>query len=56
MSILSAVSIYSSFIWVTHLVNEAQFLNATLVFSSPLVAVISLVTRIYASEYNKDLI
>ena len=32
-----------------HLVKRAQFLNATLVFASPPVAVISPVTKIYAS-------
>ena len=51
----SAVSKCSSFIWVTHLVNKAQFLNAKLVFSSPLVAVISPVTNIYGSEQSKIL-
>ena len=50
MSRLSAVSLCSSFIWVTHPVNGAQFLNATLVFAFPTVAAISPVTRIYASE------
>ena len=49
MSRLSTVSTSLSFIRVTHLVNGVQFLNATLVFSSPPVAVISPVTRIYAS-------
>ena len=43
----------SLFTGVTHLVNGAQFLNATLVFESPPVAVISLVTRIYASELSQ---
>ena len=50
MSRFLAVSMCSLFIWVTYLVNGAQFLNAILVFSSPPVAVISFVTRIYASE------
>ena len=35
---------------ITHLVNKAQFLNATLIFSSPPVAVVSPVTKIYAFE------
>ena len=47
---LSAVSMCSSFIRVMHYVNGAQFLNATLAFAPPPVAVISLVTSIYASE------
>ena len=40
----------SSFVLVIHLVNGAQFLNATLVFALPLVAVVSPVTRICVSE------
>ena len=36
--------------WVIHLVNGAQFLNATWVLVFTPVAVISPVTRIYASE------
>ena len=50
MSILSVISISSLFTWVTHFVNGAKFLDTTLVFSTPPVAVISPVTRIYASE------
>ena len=50
MSILSAVSISSPFISVLNFVNGAQFLNATLVFSLPFLAVISSFTRIYAPE------
>ena len=50
MSISSTSSICSSFVWVTHFVNGAQFLNAALVSASPFVAVISPVTTIYASE------
>ena len=50
MLILSESSTCSSFIWVTHFVNGVHFLNATLVFSSPPVAIISPVTRIYTSE------
>ena len=50
MSILLAPSMSSSFMWVMHLVNGAQFLNATLVLASPPVAAISPVTWIYASE------
>ena len=46
----SAVLMSSLFMLVSHLVNGAQFLNTTLVFASPLVAVISVVTRIYTSE------
>ena len=38
---------FSSFIWVTHLVNGAQFLNAPLVLALPPVAVIYPVTGIY---------
>ena len=45
MSILLAPSMSSM-----HLVNGAQFLNATLVLVSPPVAVVSPITRIYASE------
>ena len=44
------VSMSSLFIWVTHFVNGAQFLDTTLVFSTPPVAVISPVAKIYASE------
>ena len=40
----------SSIMWVIYLVNGAQFLNANLVLASPPVAVMSPVTRIYASE------
>ena len=43
----------SSFICVIHFVNGAKFLNATLAFSLPPVAVISPVTRIYACEYSQ---
>ena len=51
MSRLSAVSsMCSSFMWVTHLVNGAQFLNATLIFASPPVVLISPITKIYASK------
>ena len=46
---LSAVSICSSY-WVTHLVNGTQFVNATLAFVLPPVAVISDVARIYVPE------
>ena len=46
----SAVLMSSLFILVLHLVNGAQFLITTLVFASPLVAVIPLVSRIYTSE------
>ena len=35
---------------VTHFVNGIQFLNPILVFKSPPVAIISPVTRIYASQ------
>ena len=52
----SSVSVCLSFIWVTHLVNGAQFLNATLVFSLPPVAVIYPVTSMHASNNQKDLI
>ena len=45
-----AVTMCSSIIWVTHFLNGAQFLNATLVFGLPPVAVISPVIRIFASE------
>ena len=50
MSTSSAVPMCSLFMWVMYFVNGAQFLNAISVFSSPFVAVISPVTRIYASE------
>ena len=50
MSRLSAVSMCWSFIWIMHFVNGAQFLNTTLVFAPPPVAVISPVTKIYGSE------
>ena len=46
---LSAVSICSSY-WVTHLVNGTQFVNATLAFVLPPVAVKSDAARIYVSE------
>ena len=49
MARFSAVSMCSSFIRVTDLVNGAQFLNAALVFKSPPVAFVPAVTRIYAS-------
>ena len=50
ISTFAAVSMCSSFIWVTHLVNGAQFLNATSAFSILPVTVIYPVRRIYASE------
>ena len=50
MSRFSTVSMCSTFIWVTHLVNGAQFFNVTLVFVLPPVAVIFPVTRINPSE------
>ena len=45
----------SSFIWVTHFVNGAKILNATVVFASPPVAVIFAVTRVYASVQSQRL-
>ena len=53
MSKFSAVSLCSSFIWVTHLVNGAQLLNVTLVFL--LTPVVFPVTRIYTSEWLQRL-
>ena len=50
MAISSAVSICSWFMWVIYFVNGAQSLNATSIFLSPSVTVISPVTRIYASK------
>ena len=44
MSMFSAVSTCSLFICVTHLLNGAQFLNATGVFGLPPTAAISPVT------------
>ena len=38
-----------------HFLNGAQFLNATLVFSFPPSAVMSPVTKIYASEFSQKL-
>ena len=52
MSRFLALSICSSFIWVTNLVNGVQFLNAKLIFEAPPAAAISPVTRIYVSEYS----
>ena len=50
ISRLSALSTCSSFMWVMHFVNGAQFSNATLVLTSPPIAVILPTTRTYASE------
>ena len=50
MPILSAVSTCSLFMRVMNFANGVQFLNATFIFQSPFVAVISPVTRIYTSE------
>ena len=47
---LSAVSMCSSFMWVMPFVHEAQFLKARSVFPAPQVALISIVTKMYASE------
>ena len=49
------VSTCSSFIRVTHLINGAKFLNATLAFTPISVAFISPVTRIYVSEQSQKL-
>ena len=46
---------YSSVICVTHLVKEAQFLNAILVSAFPPAAVMFPVTRIYTSEQSQRL-
>ena len=48
--IISASSTKVSFISVLHLLNGAQFLNATFVSLLPPVTVIHPVTKIYASE------
>ena len=50
MLIIFASSTKVSFISVLHLLNGAQFLNATFVLSLPPVTVIFPVTKIYASE------
>ena len=50
MLLKSASSTKVSFISVLHLLNDAQFLNATFVLSSPAVTVIFLDTKMYASE------
>ena len=50
ISRLSALSTCSSFMWLMHFENGAQFLNATLVLASPSIAVMSPVTRICATE------
>ena len=48
-SLVSVLKIFDLF-QVTHFVNGVQFLNVTLVFALPPVALISPVTRIYAFE------
>ena len=50
ISTFSAVSTFSSFICVTHLVKGAQSLNVTLVFAATPATFIYPVTRIYASH------
>ena len=44
----SAVSICSSFIWIIHVVNQAQFLNVTLV------SALMSITVIYPVIYHED--
>ena len=51
--IKSASSTKVSFISVLHLLNGAQFLNATFVFALPPATVIFPVTKIYASELSQ---
>ena len=56
MSRFSGVLICASFLWVTHLENGAQFLNATLVFASTFLAVYFLLEQYMHLNNHKDLI
>ena len=56
ISKFSTLPTCSSVIWVLRVVNGAQFLNATLVLASSAAAVISPVTRIYATEQSQRML